>query len=260
MTLYQFGKRILNMLGLLDPAARLKRKWGSFSRQASYRILLVTKSKAAYLRYFDKTYAQLLTGNAKVLGVAIERYASFRIVFDEMLRRKNRDFTIVETGCAHGGGWCHGSSSFLFFEFLNVFGGKLVSIDIDSRHLEACAKLLETVRPRSGRARFMPMAGDSVSILKALPDPADFVYLDSWDLDPDDPEPSMRHHLAEFKAAKDIFIRSQDLIVAVDDNLKPLDVGKGKYVLEWAQQARQNILMDGYQLVLRLTADSVASL
>lgn len=260
MTLYQLGKQILNRLGLLGHAARMKQRWQSFSHRMSYRMLLFTRSKAAYLRYYDKTYAQLLTGNIKVHGVAVERYASFRIVFDEMLRRKSRDFTIVETGCAHGGGWCHGSSSFLFFEFLNVFGGKLVSIDIDPRHLEACATLLDTVRPHTGRARFVPMAGDSVSILKALPDSADFVYLDSWDLDPKDPEPSMRHHLAEFKAAKDIFIRSQDLVVAVDDNLQPLDIGKGKYVREWAQQARQNILMDGYQLVLRLTAESAAHL
>ena len=260
MTLYQLGKRILDLLGLLDYAASMKQRWKSFSHRMSYRLLLLTKSKAAYMRYYDKTYAQLLTGNISVHGVAVERYASFRIVFDEMLHRKSRDFTIVETGCAHGGGWCHGSSSFLFFEFLNVFGGKLVSIDIDPRHLEACAELLETVRPRSGRARFVPMAGDSVSILKALPDPADFVYLDSWDLDPQDPEPSMRHHLAEFKAAKDIFIRSPNLIVAVDDNLKPLGIGKGKYVREWAQQARPDVLMDGYQLVLRLTAGSAAQL
>lgn len=260
MSLYPYGKRILKRLGLLDAAARGKQRWQAFRRQMPYRMLLVARSPAAYLRYFDDTYAHLLTGNVKVHGVDVDRYASFRIVFDELLRRKKRDFTIVETGCAHTGGWGHGSSSLLFFEFLNVFGGKLVSIDIDPRHLEACAKLLETVRPNTGRAQFVPMAGDSLAILKSLPDQADFVYLDSWDLEPDDPEPSMRHHLAELKASKPIFIRSKDLILAVDDNLKPLGIGKGKYVLEWAQRTGQKILMDGYQLVLRLTAQSVADL
>ena len=257
---YNFGKHTLKLLGLLSFASRLKRRYLSFRRQIQYRLLILSKSKTAYLRYFDRTYQHLLTGDITVFGVPVDRYKSYRIIFEEILSRKSRDFTIIETGCAFGGGWCHGSSSLLFFEFLNVFGGKLISIDINQQHMAACAKIVETVHPKTERAQFFPMVGDSLSILKSLPDHADFVYLDSWDLERDDPEPSMRHHIEEFKAAKQIFIRSQDLIVAVDDNLKPLGIGKGKYVLEWAQQTHQKILLDDYQLVLRLTAKSVANL
>jgi hypothetical protein len=148
----------------------------------------------------------------------------------------------------------------LFYEFLNVFGGTLISIDIDPAHLEACGRMLETVQPRTGKATFVPMAGDSIGILKALPDQADFIYLDSYDLERNNPVPSMQHHLAELRATKGIIVRSGDLLLAVDDNFKPLGIGKGQYVLEWAQQTHQNILIDDYQLVMHLTGDSVASL
>ena len=260
MALYQRGKWLLKYLGLLSLASHVKHQWKFYCRQRRYRMLLLSRSKTAYLRYFDDTYKNLLAGGISVFGVDVDRYKSYRIIFEELLRRKDRDFTIIETGCAFGGGWCHGSSSLLFIEFLNVFGGKLISIDLNPDHMSACRKLVATVQPTSGRAQFVPMVGDSLTILQSLPDAADFVYLDSWDLERDDPEPSMRHHMAEFKAAKEIFIRSKDLIVAVDDNLKPLDIGKGKHILEWARRTQQDILMDDYQLVLRITAESVLSL
>jgi cephalosporin hydroxylase len=260
MNLYQFGKRILKSVGLLGLAAYLKGRWTPFCQHMQYRRLLAHPSKEAYLRYYDHTYKRLLQGGITVFGVDVDRYTSYRLIFEELLSRKEHNFTIIETGCAFGGGWCHGSSSFLFMEFLNVFGGKLISIDINQEHMDACGRLISTVHPFSGRAHFVPMVGDSLAILQTLPDQADFVYLDSWDLEQNDPEPSMRHHMAEFRAAKSIFVRSQDLIVAVDDNLKPLNIGKGKYILEWAQQTRQNILLDAYQLVLRITADKIAEL
>lgn len=260
MTLYQLGKLLLNQLGLLNFAARCKRRWELFQHKMKYRFLLFTRSKTAYLQYFDSTYKSLLQGNFKVFGCDADRYMSYRLMFAEMLRVKNHDFTIIETGCAFGGGWCHGSSSFLFLEFLNIFGGKLISIDINPEHMEACKQLLTTVQPKSGRAGFNPMVGDSVTALASLPDSADLIYFDSWDLERDDPEPSQRHHFAEFKAAKPIFMRSQNLIVAVDDNLKPLGIGKGKYILEWAQKTNQKILWDDYQLVMRLTSQSVRDL
>lgn len=260
MTLRQMIKIALRFTGLLRPVAHLKQKCADWRLRIQYRMLVAWPSPQAYLRYFDRKYRSLLKGGIKVFGVDADRFTSYQRIFRELLGRRQRDFTIIETGCAFGGGWCHGSSSFLFTEFLNVFGGKLISIDLSPEHMSACRRLVETVRPVSGRAQFVPMVGDSVSILRTLPDRADFVYLDSWDLERDDPEPSMRHHMAEFKAAKPIFVRSQDLIVAVDDNLKPLGIGKGKYILEWAKQTGQNVLLDDYQLVMRITADSVAML
>jgi cephalosporin hydroxylase len=260
MTWRNMIKSVLRFARLLEPARALKRKSAQWRLEIQYRWLIVWPTPQAYLRYFDRKYRSLLQGGLQVFGVDVDRYTSYRMIFRELLRRRRRDFTIIETGCAFGGGWCHGSSSFLFIEFLNVFGGKLISIDLNPEHMAACRRLVETVRPATGRARFFPMVGDSVAILGSLPDRADFVYLDSWDLERDDPEPSMRHHLAEFKAAKPIFVRSQELIVAVDDNLKPLDIGKGKYILDWARQTGQDVLLDDYHLVMRITAASVAQL
>ena len=256
MTLYQFGKRVLNRLGLLETAADWKRRWPAVCHNLRYRLLLVSRSKTGYLRYFDASYRNRLAGGLQVFGVDVDRYKSFRLIFETLLRRKSRDFTIIETGCSFTGGFCHGNSSMLFFEFLNIFGGKLISIDLDPRHMEACTRIVSAVRPATGRATFFPRVGDSLAILKSLPNAADFVYLDSWDLERDDPEPSMRHHLAELKAAKDIFRRSGELLLAVDDNLKPLGIGKGKYVREWAEANQRDILMDDYQLVIRLAPDS----
>jgi hypothetical protein len=257
MSFYQLGKRMLKYMGLLTPASHIKHSWKPFWLQVRYRALLLSRSKGAYMRFFDDKYNNLLKGGLKVFDCDVDRYKSYRLMFGELLRQRQRGFTIIETGCAFGSGWCHGRSSFLFMEFLNIFGGKLISIDINQQHVDACARIIETIRPQTGRACYAPRVGDSLSILQSLPDKADLVYLDSWDLEREDPEPSMRHHLAELHAAKDIFKRSKDLIVAVDDNLKPLGIGKGKYIKEWALATHQDILMDNYQLVLRIAADKM---
>ena len=54
-------------------------------------------------------------------------------MFDYLLQEKNSDFTIVETGTLRNAGhWPDGQSSYVFRDFIEHFGGKLITIDISA--------------------------------------------------------------------------------------------------------------------------------
>ncbi len=201
----------------------------------------IGRDKEKYLRFFHQTYHNTM------------RYAGFKKIFETLLNKKNANFTIVETGCSRKYGWGDGKSSFLFFEFLNIFGGRLVSIDIDKNNLRICSKVLKSI-PKTGKAKFLPIAGNSTDILSGIQEDVDLLYLDSVDLDANNPESSMLHHFAELKNARAIIKKSGRLLIAVDDNLKESNIGKGKYILEWAKKTNQEILAEGYQIIIRINA------
>jgi len=199
----------------------------------------IGQNKEKYLLFFKKTYHNM------------PRYKGFRKIFEELLNKKSTDFTIIETGCSRKYGWGDGKSSFLFFEFISIFGGKLISIDIDEKNLRTCSRILRSI-PKTGLAKFLPITGNSIDILSGMNEEVDLLYLDSMDLDETDPVPSMRHHLAELKNSHQILKKSNPMLVGIDDNFKESGIGKGKYILEWARKTDQEILSEDYQLIIRI--------
>lgn len=94
---------------------------------------------------------------------------------------------IVETGSAAWGA----KSTLLFDSYVNSFGGQLDSVDI---RLEPAYTL-----SRQCSSKTKVFCDDSLNFLKHLDDKrVDLYYLDSFDLDPSDPLPSMMHGLQEF--------------------------------------------------------------
>ena len=203
-----------------------------------------------YLKYFEDNYKQLLSEGLYSRGQRVDRFSGFKIIFESLLFKKSNNFVIVETGCQRQeNDWGAGQSSLLFYEFLNFFDGKLISLDNNIFHLNRSKKILRKKFPWS-TVPLVQMLGDSVTKLKKIEAPVDLVYLDSYDLDPSNPEPSMAHHLKELGSIKEILRQSIEPLIAIDDNFT--DVGKGKYVLDWARKTGQKVLYNGYQTVIQI--------
>lgn len=203
-----------------------------------------------YLKYFEDNYKQPLSEGLYSRGQRVDRFSGFKIIFEALLSKKLSGFVIVETGCQRQeDDWGAGQSSLLFYEFLNFFSGKLISLDNNIFHLNRAKKILRNKFPHS-TVPLVQMLGNSVSKLKKIKAPVDLVYLDSYDLDPGNPEPSMAHHLKELGSIKEVLKQSIEPLVAIDDNFT--DVGKGKYVLDWAKETGQKVLHNGYQIVVQI--------
>jgi hypothetical protein len=92
------------------------------------------------------------------------------------------------------------------------------------------------------------MIGDSVRVLSSLNLKVDLLYLDSFDLELNNPHPSQLHHLKELTSS--IQLLKPGTLIAVDDHRLPEGIiGKGKYVDEYLSQIGCRKIHDGYQLI-----------
>ena len=146
---------------------------------------------------------------------------------------------IVETGTtrlAHKQAG-DGHATRIFDAYINYYDGQVYSIDIDKKACE-CAKSLVSKKSNI-------ICSDSVKYLNEFNKKIDLLYLDSFDFNSRNPEPSMKHHLKELLASlKNLKPGS---LVVVDDN-KVSDKGKGYYVKEHLLKLNAKILFDEYQL------------
>ncbi len=202
-----------------------------------------------YLRYFEKKYRRRLECRNKYMDYS-DRYNGFKKIFEVLLNKKQKDFTIIETGTLReANSWTDGQSTFIFYDFINTFGGKLISIDVNQEALDFSARFVGRHIRSSGLARLECVQGDSVGVLNSISEPADLVYLDSLDVDKDC-DKGMSHALLEMVSLRRIISISPGLLVAVDDNWD--GIGKGYYPLCWAKATGQEILYEGYQILFRI--------
>jgi hypothetical protein len=170
---------------------------------------------------------------------------------------KERPSLILETGTSAWGT----DSSRLWASYVRSCGGSFATVDIRT---EPSATLPDL----NGVAQFH--VGDSIQFLHDFKFPSEFssvdlVYLDSWDLDLSDPDPSMEHGLAEWKATERLLGKGS--VVMIDDTpieahlLGPLGLefyrshgfvpGKGALVLqEQGILRRFDVIYHHYNLVL----------
>ena len=191
------------------------------------------------------------------------RTEGFRKVFD-YLDRFDRPVGIVETGCVRQqDNWAgDGQSTILFDRYAEFHPGSAVfSVDRAPEAAALCRSLV------GGQVHIH--AGDSLAYLKSLADhrPAgleflDLLYLDSFDVDFDDPLPSAIHHLKELLAIAPLV--SFQTLVVVDDSpssfigvpdgdnpvqpIRPPRIGgKGRLIAEYADQIGAERLFAEYQ-------------
>ena len=209
-------------------------------------------SAPEFWKYFDEAAAPHL----------MHRAEGFRQIF-AYLDRFDRPIGIIETGCMRKDyDWGDGKSTLLFTRYAAWHPGSVVySVDLDPTAVEFCRTTVGEVRLH---------CGDSVLFLKSLADqpPADLaaidlLYLDSYDVDFDNPLPSAIHHLKELAAIAPLL--SAETLVVVDDS--PLSVfaipgrsgelrlisqprvsGKAKLVAEYAMQVGAQRVISDYQM------------
>jgi len=209
-----------------------------------------------YLDYFDQRYRKSLMFRDPWRDYS-DRYIGFRKMFAYLLSKKQGNFTILETGALRTPQqWGDGQSSLLFFEFVNFFGGELISIDLDPRALAVSRRVIHRRVPKTGRGELTLINGNSLQVLPKIDKPVDLVYLDSMDIGPD-PYPAMLHGLREFAALRSVIRRSSNMMIGIDDNWN--GIGKGRYVLRWAKATGQEILHEGYQILFRIRHRGISS-
>lgn len=161
----------------------------------------------------------------------VQRCDSFMKAAEESVRRGHRHY--VETGTYRGID-ADGRSSEILSYLAYLQGGTFTSIDLCPRHCE-----LARQRVTHGTV----VHADSVEHLRRLTE-ADFVYLDSYDYEPANPEPSQLHMVAEAGAV--LGILGPTALILLDDCNIP-GGGKGLLVDRFLRARGWRLLHDGYQ-------------
>jgi predicted O-methyltransferase YrrM len=169
------------------------------------------------------------------LGKRHEAFATIAELLGEGCR-------IVETGTVRDlGNWeGDGQSTIVWDQLATDLGGTVTTIDINPLGAELVAEL--------GLQATTPIVGDSLDVIPTLRGHCDFLYLDSFDVDFENPQPAAAHHLSELMAALNLLAPGS--IVAVDDNED--DQGKGSEVAWFLAEHGANEIVRGYVRVWRI--------
>ena len=191
------------------------------------------------------------------------RERTFRKMF-EHLDGLDRAVAIVETGCVRiaDNRAGDGQSTVLFDRYASMIPGSVVhTVDLDPAATALCNSLVSTT--------VTIHTGDSVVALRniardfrARGAPIDLLYLDSFDVDWNNPVPSAVHHLKELLSIAQA--GSKDTLVVIDDcptifqavlteshlslTSPPKVGGKGMYVAEYASHVGAKPAFSHYQV------------
>ena len=149
---------------------------------------------------------------------------------------------IIETGTVRQiDNWeGDGQSTIVWDTLATNLGGTVTTIDIDPIGAELVAEL--------GLQATTAIVGNSLDVIPTLTGHADLLYLDSFDVDFENPLPAAAHHLSELMAALNLLAPGS--IVAVDDNED--DQGKGSEVAWFLAEHGANEIVRGYVRVWRI--------
>ena len=208
-------------------------------------------------RFSSKFFAKLLQPEGR--NPQRDRASSLSIVFELLDEKEDKNFLIVETGCMradHGqlALGDDGASTYIFDDFINYYDGEVLSVDINQDNVNHATAMT------SDKTKIT--CSDSVKYLWSLPEEKkiDFLYLDSFDFEPNDPIPSQEHHLKELCAVMKNL--QKGTIVCVDDHLNTPNFdqyraslargGKAAFIEHFMDDIGAELLHDGYQILWRL--------
>lgn len=204
--------------------------------------------------YSDKS---LIAGGYNAEYYTHINYHTMKQALIELLNNSKKSYTFVETGCS-----AHGTKSTLLWDkFVNLFDGKVISVDLNQRSVE------EANRATSDKTNVV--CSDSLLFLPTLENSIDFLYLDSYDVDFLNPSDSAEHHLKEFNCVRHLLQKGS--IVLIDDTpvsaewlddgknnrlyhiLKNSDVGgKGTLVNKELEKMGATKMMHQYQVLWKI--------
>jgi len=171
------------------------------------------------------------------------RHNTFKAIFKYLDNIVNP--TIVETGIIRSVNNYSGDghSTLLLDEYLHFFrhSGSLTTIDINELLCEFAKPLLST--------NSTIICSDSVTALTKLGEDVNFpsidlLYLDSYDLNWNDPHNSALHHFKELFAISPKLKKGTLIVVDDHDHGK----GKGKYIADYMNHINKSPYFDEYQI------------
>ena len=169
------------------------------------------------------------------LGKRHEAFAAIAELLPEGCR-------IIETGTVRQiDNWeGDGQSTIVWDTLATNLGGTVITIDINPIGAELVAELeLQATTA---------IVGDSLDVIPTLTGHADLLYLDSFDVDFENPLPAAAHHLSELMAALNLLAPGS--LVAVDDNQD--EQGKGSEVAWFLAEHGAVEIVRGYVRVWRI--------
>lgn len=179
-----------------------------------------------------------------------EGFAKIFTLAEEQSIKTNNSIVILETGSmrksylAFGG---DGSSTLMFNHFVENKGGRVYTVDLNDK----CKNNIENIYKLKNTYSYIM---DSVEYLKNFQTPQDItvLYLDSYDVDFNKPEPSARHHLKEIEVIFDKL--TTGTIIAIDDNkvINGEPRGKGYLVEKFLRDKNTKLIYDGYIKVFQI--------
>jgi len=172
------------------------------------------------------------------------RADNFQFIFEYL--EKIESPVIVETGVMRGdhGDMAFGDdgcSTFLFDQFVNIHGGSFTSIDINSINCNYARSKL------SHKSKIV--CSDSIPFLWNFHEKVDMVYLDSYDIELNNPTPSMIHHMKELACLLKNFKR--ETLIVIDDHdafFTGGKIGKGNTIKEFMSQIGKKPVFENYQI------------
>jgi len=193
------------------------------------------------------------------------RQPSFRIIFERLCKSAHINPIIVETGCARqADNWeGDGQSTRLFDRYVETCPqGRVFSVDIDPSATAYARKMTgaKTHVETADSVRYLNLLAREFLANGQVPD---LVYLDSFDVDHDNPVPSGVHHLKEFCALRPC-LGPQTMIV-IDDSPKIFtgwmsapdkltmgkfasESGKGKFLIDYLRTTGAEPIFEFYQV------------
>ncbi len=201
-----------------------------------------------FLNYYKKEIYPQLLKPGHILNPVRNRATSLLTVFETLINLNKKQYCIVETGCMradHGtmSFGDDGASTFIFDKFIQSVNGHVYSVDLSQNNVNHAQQFVSN--------KTTIVCNDSVSYLWNFPKnkSIDLLYLDSYDVEKQNPHPSQLHHLKELCAAiKNLKPKS---IVVVDDYdafFTSDKLGKGTYVKDFMSNIGAQLLFEDYQI------------
>lgn len=192
--------------------------------------------------YSEYPASHYLHGRMNPQARYLNRYSTMERTLQ--LIQKHMVRTIIETGTSRSGldGFnTDGSASIIFGDWARDHDATMYSVDIDPQALTDAQWAI------GANKHVHLICQDSVAFLQDFSQQIDFLYLDSFDFDYDNPEPSQQHHLKEIIAAYPK-LTAQSIVMIDDCGL--LHGGKGALVIPYLQERGWSIVAQSYQVIL----------
>ena len=177
----------------------------------------------------------------------------FQAIFEALEKKRLSYYSIIETGSVRPGFSIEGDgqSTLLFDSFVNYYDGVVLSVDLES-------DTTKHAHDNTSR-KTITMNDDSIRFLWNFrsDEAIHLFYLDSYDVDFENPLAANLHHINELVAISRFL--EKGTLVAIDDCKFEKDdpripakinhkfVGKGLFVETFMNNIGANLLFDGYQ-------------